>query len=199
MNAVFLVAMLAASSSVAAEPVSSAGPVPGGFVGFNAMSPVAALTPVPLSTFASVLSNFDPGIGLSFGLDVGELFAGELRASFGSNSDTEQLLGAQLHGRFYALRAVGCGWRGLYLDAGARYWDLHNDLVDVHRKNVAASVGLGHRWDIERFFVDARANEILAMTTWSTAPHPVPGTGTVLDAWFQKTPLVSVDVGITFE
>lgn len=192
----FAIALLGLCASPAYS--AEAGLVRGGSLGINLLSPAAALLPVPLSTFSSVLANLEPGVAASVGADLGEWTSLEVRGSFGPNSDTEQVFGAQLGGRFHFCRALRWGPDGAYVGGGARWWDLSNQLTGVHRRNVAGTVTLGHRWNFGSVYFDARAHELLAIYTWSTDPHTEPGGATLADPWLPKVPLFSFDLGFNF-
>lgn len=181
-----------------ATPASAADLVSGGSLGVNLLSPAPALLPVPLSTFSAVLANLEPGVAAAVGMDLGELSSLEARGSFGPNSNTELLFGAQVAGRFHLCRALQWGPEGLYVGGGVRWWDLSNQLTGVHRRNLAAAIAAGHRWHFGSLYFDARVHEILALTTWSTEAHTKAASATLLDPWLPKIPLFSFDLGIVF-
>lgn len=180
----------------ASLPAWGAGDNAPGFVGVNLLSPLPALSPVPLSTLGSVLANLEPGLGVQGGVLLGDVHALEGRLSFGPNSDAELLFSTQLYESFYLLRALQHNPRGLYLGGGVRYWDLYNQLTDVHRNNLGMALSVGYRFDLGRLYLDLRLHEIGLVYTWTSDEHTLPGLATLADPWLPRVPVFSVDLGM---
>jgi hypothetical protein len=169
------------------------------FAGINIFSPAAAMLPVPGSTLFSVLSNLECGIGISGGFVAKETHSFEGRLSLGSNSRAETIFNTQVFYNFYLMRHLGWRGRGLYVGMGVRYWDLYNELTDIHRHNFADELALGYRFNLPKsLYLDLRMNEITTVYTTTSDPHILGGWSSIFGPSLPKAPLLSLDFGIRF-
>jgi hypothetical protein len=167
------------------------------FAGTNLFSPLPGMLPTPGNSLFSLLSNLECGLGLSGGMVVKECHALELRCAFGPNSREEAIFHSQAYYNFFPMQRFHLRMKGLYCGCGLRYWDLYNDLTDVHRNNVAGQADLGYRFKVwNPLYLDLRLSEIVAVYSWLSADHTVGGWATLFDRSLPRIPLLSVDVGV---
>lgn len=191
-----LLALLALGAPLAAEPRAAPDASALPFAGVNLLSPLPALTPVPVSTLSSLLCNLEVGFGASGGVVLGGVHRLEARGAIGPNSAQELLLNVGTSYGWYGTRALGWSAPGLYAGGGLRAWDLYGTATGVHRPTVAAAAEAGYRFELGRLYLDLRAHELLGLRTWSSEPHTLGGWATLGSPWIPKAPLLSLDLGV---
>ncbi len=84
---------------------------------------------------------------------------------------------------FFQKKKITTGKKGWYFGAHLKYWDFYNQLTHVHFHNVSPYFNLGCVKVMNRFLIDLRLNQTLAVFSWSSLEYTRANADWMLSPW----------------
>jgi hypothetical protein len=141
------------------------------YVTVNPVAPVAQIPGLITKLVVPFVSNFEYGFSATAGYLLTPSQSVDAKLVIGSS---EQItFTPQLHAgySFYPLDQFNLTNKGLYVGADLRFLDKWNTMTGVHYFDLIPSARLGYFFEIKRFIIDLRYNQMFGALSWTTKDH----------------------------
>jgi hypothetical protein len=150
-----------------------------------------------LTLFLPVLSNLEYGFTWSGGFVQDHHFV-ETRITIGQSNNYNFLPQLQVGYGFLPFFHSRNNRIGVYLGTAIRYWDYINLETKTQRHNLSPNVLLGYRFQKNRFIIDLRLHQSIAILSKTNIPHTKTEFGLLFSAMpglSKVLPMLSINVG----
>lgn len=170
------------------------------YIGLNPLSYAMAFPlKEEIKRYGPILSGNEYGLNLIGGYYIQPKLQSEVRLSMGNIHQVSWVgqVHAGLNYHFFLKQDISHN-KGIYAGLFFKYWDYHNKLTQVHFLNVSPYATLGHQWNRNRWIIDCRINQTIAVHSWTNLENVKCGTSWSFSPWptfVPVLPTVNLTVG----
>lgn len=162
------------------------------YIGLNPLSYAMAFPlKEEIKRYGPVMAGNEYGLNLVGGYYIQPKIQSEVRLSMGNIHQVSSVgqVHAGINYHLFFKEGVSPN-KGFYTGLFVKYWDYHNQLTHIHFYNVSPYATVGHQWNYNKWMVDLRMNQSLAVHSWTSQQDVKPGTAWFFSPWPSFIPVL---------